>query len=326
MAKKEKRRVSIYNDVSKDFFESEVIPKREPALLRGLEIGRAREKWTPEYLAENGSERTVKIHVCPTGKMDFIHKNFTYKTLPFNQFVKRASEDIHEEYFVCPEEKYYLRSLGDDPRKDISDVNVQFPSLAQDISIPKLYPEDRFFSSVFRISSAQGQLWTHYDIMDNILIQVTGRKRVVLYSPQDATKLYLNGDKSEVLDIDNPDLSTYPKFAEATPFECFMEPGDVLFIPAMWFHNVISLQFGVAVNVFWRHLDPCYYDNKDTYGNKDLVPATRAMQIMDRAIKALEELPEEYKDFYARRVVSKVKKKCYSRKHINSLNETIKAE
>lgn len=117
MAKKEKRRVSIYNDVSKDFFESEVIPKREPALLRGLEIGRAREKWTPEYLAENGSERTVKIHVCPTGKMDFIHKNFTYKTLPFNQFVKRASEDIHEEYFVCPEEKYYLRSLGDDPRK-----------------------------------------------------------------------------------------------------------------------------------------------------------------------------------------------------------------
>lgn len=78
--------------------------------------------------------------------------------------------------------------------------------------------------------------------MDNLLIQVNGRKRVVLFSPRDATKLYLNGDKSEVLDIDNPDLSRYPKFAEATPYECFMEPGDVLFIPAMWFHNVMSLQ------------------------------------------------------------------------------------
>lgn len=156
--------------------------------------------------------------------------------------------------------------------------------------------------------------------MDNLLIQVSGRKRVVLFSPKDATKLYLNGDKSEVLDIDNPDLSKYPKFAEATPFECYMEPGDVLFIPAMWFHNVISLQFGVAVNVFWRHLDPCYYDSKDTYGNKDLVPATRAMQIMDRAIKALEELPEEYKDFCARRVVCKVKGKCYSGKHVKNVN------
>ena len=156
--------------------------------------------------------------------------------------------------------------------------------------------------------------------MDNLLIQVTGRKRVVLFSPKDATKLYLNGDKSEVLDIDNPDLSKYPKFAEAIPFECYLEPGDVLFIPAMWFHNVISLQFGVAVNVFWRHLDACYYDSKDTYGNRDLVPATRAMQIMDRAIKALEELPEEYRDFYARRVVCKVKEKCYSGTHVKSFN------
>lgn len=79
MAMKEKKRVPIYSEVGKEFFESEVTPKREPALLRGLEIGRAREKWTPEYLAEYGGERTVKIHVCPTGKMDFIHKNFAYK-------------------------------------------------------------------------------------------------------------------------------------------------------------------------------------------------------------------------------------------------------
>ena len=31
--------------------------------------------------------------------------------------------------------------------------------------------------------------------MDNILIQVTGSKRVVLFSPQDANNLYLNGKK-----------------------------------------------------------------------------------------------------------------------------------
>lgn len=79
MEMEEKKRVPIYSEVSKDFFESEVGPKREPALLRGLEIGGAREKWTPEYLANCGGERTVKVHVCPTGKMDFIHKNFAYK-------------------------------------------------------------------------------------------------------------------------------------------------------------------------------------------------------------------------------------------------------
>ena len=31
-------------------------------------------------------------------------------------------------------------------------------------------------------------------IMDNMLIQVNGRKRVVLYSPKDAVYLYLNGE------------------------------------------------------------------------------------------------------------------------------------
>ena len=74
-------------------------------------------------------------------------------------------------------------------------------------------------------------------------------------------------------------------------------------VSALWFHNVITMDFGVAVNVFWRHLDAGCYDNKDTYGNKDLTIATRAMQVMDRAVKMLDELPEEYKDFYARRMV-----------------------
>jgi len=60
--------------------------------------------------------------------------------------------------------------------------------------------------------------------------------------PQNLIEMVIN--KSEVLDIDNPDLSNYPKFAKATPFGCFREPGDVLFIPALWFHNVISCQVG----------------------------------------------------------------------------------
>ena len=80
--------------------------------------------------------------------------------------------------------------------------------------------------------------------------------------------------------------------------------------PALWFHNVISLNFGVAVNVFWKHLSGDMYDSKDTYGNKDPNPVTRAFQIVDRAIKTLEELPSEYRDFYARRLIARIEKKA----------------
>ena len=47
-----------------------------------------------------------------------------------------------------------------------------------------------------------------------------------------------------------------------------LEPGDILFIPALWFHNMLAHDFGVAVNVFWRELDPKLYDNRDPYGNR----------------------------------------------------------
>ena len=147
--------------------------------------------------------------------------------------------------------------------------------------------------------------------MDNFLVQVRGRKRVILYSPRDAGSLYLQGDKSQVLNVEQPDLSAFPRFAEARPYSCVMEAGDVLFIPALWFHNVKALDSGIAVNVFWKHLESQHYDQKDTYGNRDLLPAQKAFQIMDRAMKALDALPAEYRDFYGRCLVSRIESKTH---------------
>jgi len=39
------------------------------------------------------------------------------------------------------------------------------------------------------------------------------------------------GTKSEVLDVDNPDLEKYPLFVKAKRYQCLLEAGDVLFIP-----------------------------------------------------------------------------------------------
>ncbi|XP_052234433.1 tRNA wybutosine-synthesizing protein 5-like isoform X1 [Dreissena polymorpha] len=301
--------VDILSNVSKETF-NDLYKKRRPIVLRGVDIGPCVERWTVDYLASKGGDREVKIHVSKTSQMDFINKNFMYRSLPFSELVKRASKTKQEEYFAEETEKYYLRALGDDPRKDIADIRVQFPNLASDINIPPFFPEEKFFSSVFRIASPDLQLWTHYDVMDNFLIQVQGRKRVVLFSPSSVNFLYMNGDKSEVLEIDTVDTFRFPLFSKAERYEVILEPGDILFIPALWFHNVISLEFGVAVNVFWKHLDDNMYDTKDTYGNKDLLPATRAFQITDRAIKALEEMPAEYRDFYARRLISRIEQKA----------------
>jgi len=139
--------------------------------------------------------------------------------------------------------------------------------------------------------------------MDNMLIQVSGTKKVVFFEPNDFDKLYMNGDKSEILDIENPDYEKYPLFLNIKKYECFLAPGDVLFIPALWFHNVLAINFSISVNVFWKHLDDCFYEKKDLYGNKDLVQATKAFQSTDKCIKELNLLPKVYRNFYLKRVI-----------------------
>ena len=65
------------------------------------------------------------------------------------------------------------------------------------------------------------------------------------------------------------------------------------------------------MNVFFRHLEANCYDTKDPYGNKDPQAAARALQILNRALKCLEELPDNYRDFYGRRMVSQIESKVY---------------
>lgn len=81
----------------------------------------------------------------------------------------------------------YLRSMGKNFRKDVSDFFDSFPKLAADFALPACVPDyvrgERYFGSSLRVSSKGTQLWTHYDVMDNLLCNVTGIKRVCLWPP-----------------------------------------------------------------------------------------------------------------------------------------------
>lgn len=309
MAGTEIRHLAVLDDSDDIAAITDLYLQRKPFVMKACDIGTCTEKWDVNYLSEAVGNQEVKVHVCKSPLMDFVGKNFLYKSIPFPELIKRAAETEHIDYFISKTEYYYLRSIGSNPRKDVADIKQQFPKLASDILFPQFIPEDCIFSSVFRVASAGLSLWTHYDIMDNMLIQVRGQKRAVLFPPKDVPRLYLNGDKSEVLDIDNPDLKRYPEFIKAERYECYLDPGDILFIPALWFHNMKSLDNGIAVNVFWKNLDDSLYDKKDPYGNKDLLPAKNAFNFLEKALVSLDQLPNEYRLFYQERLLANIKKK-----------------
>ena len=190
------------------------------------------------------------------------------------------------------------------------------PNLQQ---FPKntFFSEDKFFSSVLRISSPGIRVWTHYDVMDNVYVQIIGIKDVIMWSPDQSLNLYLDGDKSKVVDFTDPLLDEkFPRFKSAQQYIGRLFSGDMLFIPSLWFHNMKAIDAGIAINVFWKNLDEEMYDKKDPYGNKDLLPAAKAMRMLDNVWHQLDSLPEQYRDFYGRQLIARLEQKCLSKKDV----------
>lgn len=68
------------------------------------------------------------------------------------------------------------------------------------------------------------------------------------------------GSKSEVLNIDSPDLDKYPLFPKARRYECSLDAGDVLFIPgkALDHTSAFSVCLDVQVLIIVPQLPPVF--------------------------------------------------------------------
>ena len=275
--------------------------------------------WTPKRLAAaRCSAPAVSVHVCAEPSVDLAGhrapntpRNFVFRSLPFDEAVRRCAGGADLPPLLAEGERYYLRSVGLDPRKDAADFPRLFPELAAECRLlpgaaggAPLLDGAAYHSSVLRLASDDTQLWSHFDVMDNALAQCTGRKRVVLWPPECDADLYVEGSSSRVANIDDWNDDAFPRYRRTVAHrrEAMLEEGDVLYIPALWFHNVTSIGFSVAVNVFWKsHAAAGLHDAKDLYGNRDPPAASKALDHAAAAAAQLAALPEPFRSFYARR-------------------------
>ena len=110
----------------------------------------------------------------------------------------------------------------------------------------------------------------HQDLPDNLACVVAGRRRFTLFPPEQLPNLYIGpldftpaGQAISLVDFHQPDLARFPRFADALEHAQVAElaPGDVLFIPSMWWHHIEALEtFNVLVNYWWRDV-PAYMDS-----------------------------------------------------------------
>jgi hypothetical protein len=93
----------------------------------------------------------------------------------------------------------------------------------------------------------------HFDQSRNAIVVLGGERRYVLAHPNQCKfmSLYPKGHPSarhSAVDWSNPDLDSYPEFAEARANEVVLQPGDVLYLPTDWFHYIISLSLNFQCN------------------------------------------------------------------------------
>ena len=129
---------------------------------------------------------------------------------------------------------------------------------------------------------------THFDEASNIAVVIAGRRRFTLFPPDQAENLYVGplhftiaGPPVSMVDIDRPDLDRYPRYAEAVRHMLVadLEPGDAIYIPPIWWHNVKALAaINVMVNYWWEPEG-----------------AVSPLDTLHRAILAMRDLPAPYR-------------------------------
>ncbi|MGB5581351.1 MAG: cupin-like domain-containing protein [Woeseia sp.] len=107
----------------------------------------------------------------------------------------------------------------------------------------------------------------HYDVLENIACVCVGRRRFTLFPPDQLSNLYVGpldftpaGQPVSLVDLNAPDLERFPRFAEALEHAqtAELEPGDAIYIPSMWWHNIEGLEkFNILINHWWRE-SPAY--------------------------------------------------------------------
>ena len=96
----------------------------------------------------------------------------------------------------------------------------------------------------------------HCDYDDNLFAQIWGSKRIILSPPHHDEFLYPREANAILFgspfDPEAPDYERFPLARQATMIECLVEPGDMLYVPAGWYHQVRSLAFSLSSNRWAR--------------------------------------------------------------------------
>lgn len=250
--------VPVYDSVDLKKFETEIRPLNRPAILKGLVadwacVGAARQSHEAlgAYLKRFDVGREVRVSVCPPelkGRYFYDEGRGGVNYTTFAATVPFAIDWLLRHKDKPNPESVYLQAL---------ELVTHLPGIVQELPMP-LLP-----------SIVPPRLWlansvitqTHFDLSDNIACHVSGQKTFTLFPPDQLANLYPgpldvtpSGAPVSQVSLEYPDFETFPRFREALKVAqvAHLEPGDAVFIPALWWHHVkTDGPLNLLINYWW---------------------------------------------------------------------------
>src|SRR5947209_2691370 len=259
------RPIAEYADVDRERFEREVVPKGEPAVLRGLvtdwpivAAATQGDAALADFLGGAANEEPFEAWFGPPeigGRFGYNH-DFT----GFNH--ERRLATVRQLLDLL------LRQRGDERPYSMYGGGIpirrHLPDLLPTLALPLLDPGKPTLISLWLGNRTRTA--AHWDLPQNLACVVAGRRKFTLFPTEQLPNLYvgpldftLAGQPISLVDIDQPDLDKHPRFAEALDAaqQAELGPGDALYIPSLWWHAVASLdEVGAMINFWWRDAEP----------------------------------------------------------------------
>lgn len=206
-----------------------------------------------DFMAGMAKDDQVNFTVAPPeqkgvfGLDDKLRQNFSFKSgrSSFPDFIRLAKE-----YVADPGKgNLYLQSTP------IEELNRKLGTLDLFAGFfPRTKPR-------FWIGTGRQFVSLHNDPLRNILAIFSGRKRVILFPPDELPNLYpapfdvrVGGVIQSQVNAREPDFAKFPDFKKALERVqvAVINPGEFLYMPPLWWHAVEGEGFNVGLNCWFQ--------------------------------------------------------------------------
>ena len=227
-----------------------------PVLLRNsvVEKWRARKKWTPKYIQSQTN------HISGVYQNDNRWFGPYYDSRKPLAYLAERSNDYSTDVSMSsktffrklkhPSEGEFLYFTGDIDQLGEWAMNDIQPLSELLILNPKQSSVNAWMGQPHVIAHC------HYDGYHNFYAQLYGTKTFTLFQPTNWPGLYPypflhpSHAQAQVNLSDLHDLDSFPLAGNVRALEVVLQPGDLLYMPPLWFHFVESMELSISVNVW----------------------------------------------------------------------------